>query len=176
MPCCIDRLRFSLGIFRFVTFFFLCIGRCWVVHPDLAPAVNARGRPTGGPALPHLLPGGSSVVEQWTVKCSMQRSIGREFKSPSPDLFLFARLRPAVYRGGGEQAGIFGLVGYDARFTRERSRVRSSEDVVSFFFFFFTSLKQSSRAAGPRIGTAFVVRSYQGEHSASHPNCELKHP
>ena len=66
----------------------------------------------------------------------MQRSIGREFKSPSPDLFLFARLRPAVYRGGGEQAGIFGLVGYDARFTRERSRVRSSEDVVSFFFFF----------------------------------------
>ena len=55
----------------------------------------------------------------------MQRSIGREFKSPSPDLFLFARLRPAVYRGGGEQAGIFGLVGYDARFTRERSPVRS---------------------------------------------------
>ena len=77
---------------------------------------------------------GSSVVEQWTVKCSMQRSIGREFKSPSPDLFLFARLRPAVYRGGGEQAGIFGLVGYDARFTRERSRVRSSEDVFLFFF------------------------------------------
>ena len=64
----------------------------------------------------------------------MQRSIGREFKSPSPDLFLFARLRPAVYRGGGEQAGIFGLVGYDARFTRERSRVRSSEDVFLFFF------------------------------------------
>ena len=78
---------------------------------------------------------GSSVVEQWTVKCSVQRSIGREFKSSSPDLFLFARLCPAVYRGGGEQAGIFGLVGYDARFTRERSRVRSSEDVVSFFFF-----------------------------------------
>ena len=61
---------------------------------------------------------GSSVVEQWTVKCSMQRSIGREFKSPSRECF-----------------SIFGLVGYDARFTRERSRVRSSEDVVSFFFF-----------------------------------------
>ena len=23
-------------------FFFLCIGRCWVVHPDLALAVDAR--------------------------------------------------------------------------------------------------------------------------------------
>ena len=30
-------------------------------------------------------PGGSSVVEQWTVKRLVQRSIGREFKSPSPD-------------------------------------------------------------------------------------------
>ena len=67
--------------------------------------------PSGG-----VLTGGSSVVEQWTVKCSMQRSIGREFKSPSPECF-----------------SIFGLVGYDARFTRERSRVRFSEDV--FFFF-----------------------------------------
>ena len=66
--------------------------------------------PSGG-----VLTGGSSVVEQWTVKCSMQRSIGREFKSPSPECF-----------------SIFGLVGYDARFTRERSRVRFSEDV--FFF------------------------------------------
>ena len=66
--------------------------------------------PSGG-----VLPGGSSVVEQWTVKCSMQRSIGREFKSPSPECF-----------------SIFGLVGYDARFTRERSRVRFSEDVTRF--------------------------------------------
>ncbi len=42
---------------------------------------------------------------------------------------------PALYRGGGGQAGIFGLVGYDARFTRERSRVRFSEDVTRFFVF-----------------------------------------
>ena len=127
---------------------------------------HACGRPTGGPALPHLLPGGSSVVEQWTVKCSMQRSIGREFKSPSPDLFLFARLRPAVYRGGGEQAGIFGLVGYDARFTRERSRVRSSEDVVSFFFFHKFETEQRARALAQhswfghiRVNTAHPIRT-----------------
>ena len=31
--------------------------------------------------------------------------------------------------------------------------------------------------AGVRAGRdTLVVRSYQGEHSASHPNCELKHP
>ena len=31
--------------------------------------------------------GGSSAVEQWTVKCALctQLSIGREFKSPSPE-------------------------------------------------------------------------------------------
>ena len=32
MPCCIDRLRFSLGIFRFVTFFFLQSDCCWVAE------------------------------------------------------------------------------------------------------------------------------------------------
>ena len=31
--------------------------------------------------------GGSSAVEQWTVKCNAQLSIGREFKSPSPEFF-----------------------------------------------------------------------------------------
>ena len=77
--------------------------------------------PSGG-----VLTGGSSVVEQWTVKCSMQRSIGREFKSPSPECF-----------------SIFGLVGYDARFTRERSRVRSSEDV--FFFSFGKKKKRKAK-------------------------------
>ena len=35
------------------------------------------------------LTGGSSGVEQWTVKCLAQLSIGREFKSPSPDIFYF---------------------------------------------------------------------------------------
>ena len=44
-------------------------------------------RPAEGPAS-----GGSSAVEQRTVKCLTfqvaQRSFGREFKSPSPDLFF----------------------------------------------------------------------------------------
>ena len=98
------------------------------MRPDLVVAARGRGTvPTGGPALPHLLPGGSSVVEQWTVKCSMQRSIGREFKSPSPECF-----------------SIFGLVGYDARFTRERSRVRSSEDV---FFFLLEKKNEKQKEA-----------------------------
>ena len=38
---------------------------------------------------PRPLTGGSSGVEQWTVKCLAQLSIGREFKSPSPDIFFF---------------------------------------------------------------------------------------
>ena len=97
------------------------------MRPDLCARGGGRTVPTGGPALPHLLPGGSSVVEQWTVKCSMQRSIGREFKSPSPECF-----------------SIFGLVGYDARFTRERSRVRFSEDV------FFLLVKKKNRKAKER--------------------------
>ena len=32
------------------------------------------------------------------------------------------------------------------------------------------------RAGAWSCGDSLVVRSYQGEHSASHPNCELKHP
>ena len=43
--------------------------------------------------------GGSSVVEQWTVKCSMQRSIGREFKSPSPEVFKFQNCVRACVSG-----------------------------------------------------------------------------
>ena len=82
--------------------------------------------PSGG-----VLPGGSSVVEQWTVKCSMQRSIGREFKSPSPERF-----------------SIFGLVGYDARFTRERSRVRFSEDVFLLFAYSKPKRKKKKKFGG----------------------------
>ena len=87
--------------------------------------------PSGG------VPGGSSVVEQWTVKCSMQRSIGREFKSPSPECF-----------------SIFGLVGYDARFTRERSRVRFSEDVFLLFE------KKKSKNAKKRGSSALEIPAW----------------
>ena len=44
--------------------------------------------PSGG-----ALTGGSSVVEQWTVKCLAQLSIGREFKSPSPEVFFFFNIK-----------------------------------------------------------------------------------
>ncbi len=43
MPCCIDRLRFSLGIFRFVTFFFLIFRGCSVAR---AAIVRATARET----------------------------------------------------------------------------------------------------------------------------------
>ena len=39
--------------------------------------------------------GGSSVVEQWTVKCLAQLSIGRWFKSTSPDFSPFV----SAFRG-----------------------------------------------------------------------------
>ena len=70
----------------------------------------------------------------------MQRSIGREFKSPSPEVFKFQKMRARVRLWRSVRrtwAGIFGLVGYDARFTRERSRVRFSEDVARFLYFLF---------------------------------------
>ena len=82
--------------------------------------------------------GGSSVVEQWTVKRSSQLSIGREFKSPSPDLFVFYenKIKNRAFRlSVPGLSSDYGLVGYDARFTRERSRVRPSIVVLKVFLF-----------------------------------------
>ena len=148
MPCCIDRLRFSLGIFRFVNFFFFFLkeGGCWVAETRTRIKIKkARRQITGRLGSTATPTGGSSVVEQWTVKCSMQRSIGREFKSPSPEVFNFVCARARLWRSVRRTwAGIFGLVGYDARFTRERSRVRFSEDVFwsSLIFIFFSKNKK----------------------------------
>ena len=51
--------------------YFLCKTRVWVWYD----VISVRST------------GGSSAVEQWTVKCALctQLSIGREFKSPSPE-------------------------------------------------------------------------------------------
>ena len=92
----------------------------------------------GAGSRPSPSPRGSSVVEQWTVKCSMQLSIGREFKSPSPEPFAYAWSHFFGTRTAQTPGSIFGLVGYDACFTRKRSRVRSSEDVVFYFCLYFS--------------------------------------
>ena len=154
MPCCIDRMRFSprFSIRKKITFtsysfffsFFLPSPGplCFRFRPGEfvlefyhvifcvpGPYISGRVfvwfgfcRRDGTPA------GGSSAVEQRTVKCvTAQRSFGREFKSPSPDFF------------------------------------RSPGD----FFYFQTGVVIFYRD--------IVIRSYHGESTASHPNCEVKH-
>ena len=107
MPCCIERMRFSprYSIWRkariFLVFFLRFFDKSrtsLLQEPELGffPLKSLRisrlgdfggyFRPAEGPAS-----GGSSAVEQRTVKCLTfqvaQRSFGREFKSPSPDPF-----------------------------------------------------------------------------------------
>ena len=50
--------------------------------------------------------------------------------------------------------------------------VRIPVKAFSFLFLFIFFFRRTGHATS---GKALVVRSYQGESSASHPNCELKH-
>ena len=55
---------------------------------------ETENRPTGGLGAAGPSAGGSSAVEQRTVKCAQaQPSFGREFKSPSPELLRFCFCR-----------------------------------------------------------------------------------
>ena len=92
-------MAFSDSLFFF---FFLKEGGCWVAETRTRIKIKkARRQITGQLGSTATPTGGSSVVEQWTVKCSMQRSIGREFKSPSPEVFNFCvRARVSGARSG----------------------------------------------------------------------------
>ena len=133
MPCCIDRMRFSPRItirkkrfFSFFSLFFLCPGT-FFLHLQariLTCAQKSILAHLEGSA-PKLAPsGGSSAVEQRTVKCAS-----------------------AAILWSGVQISLSG-----------------------FFGTFWNPMRRCTSRC-----RALVLRSYHGESTASHPNCEVKH-
>ena len=155
MPCCIDRMRFSprfsirklkelYVLFPFTFFFLLGLGPVWHISGpgDGAPwgalglgglqgfAAETEIRPTGGLGAAGPSAGGSSAVEQRTVKCAS-----------------------AAILWSGVQISLSGI----------------------FFFCFLENQQNPFQSGILRVCTALVIRSYHGESTASHPNCEVKH-
>ena len=147
MPCCIERMRFSprYSIWRkarfFLFFFFVFFDKSrtsLLQEPELGffPLKSLRisrlghfggyFRPAEGPAS-----GGSSAVEQRTVKCAVSSETRSDPLVGSSNL----PLRILLLCGGGAWC-----------------------------------------ATGVQLlRTDIVIRSYHGESTASHPNCEVKH-
>ena len=75
----------------FFLIFFFKVNRCWVAAERLRKNQIFVFFCTGHLVVAETATGGSSVVEQWTVKRSSQLSIGREFKSPSPEVLKIFR-------------------------------------------------------------------------------------
>ena len=133
MPCCIDRMRFSPRItirkkrfFSFFHYFFYALGpfSCTCRAPSLTWAQKSILAHLEGSA-PKLAPsGGSSAVEQRTVKCASAA-------------ILWSGV--LISRSG-------------------------------FFGTFWNSMRRCTSRC-----RAHVLRSYHGESTASHPNCEVKH-
>ena len=135
MPCCIDRMRFSprISIRRkevlllfFISFFFEEYGTCLQLElSDLAIFVGRTYYATTYPPTAAVaFTGGSSAVEQRTVKCAS-----------------------VAILWSGVQISLSG-----------------------FFGTFWNSMRRCTSRC-----RAHVLRSYHGESTASHPNCEVKH-
>ena len=148
MPCCIDRMRFSprFSIRRkkdysfFLLFFFLFFAGTCSSPNRTAPSgmgfwlraaglflVASRRRRTSWPAPADPSSGGSSAVEQRTVKCAS-----------------------AAILWSGVQISLSG-------------------------FFFYCYARRPFLDGWFARDPTTVIRSYHGESTASHPNCEVKH-